>query len=229
MIELVGAAGIPGISRAYKPLRDVASLRTYGFLVTGKGNIERIDRLIDACEESSKLHPDAVFQSSRGRLLYARGRLAEAAEAFAISATQPCTVPVLRKNSATFAARCYFELYEQGQSEALEQAVNYVRKRLEFGPVGVKHAATLSKIALAAGDYEAARQSLQSLGKIEDSAWLAVRRAEIELADGNFLTALELIRTVSDESKLIAEARQIGASAREKSSQMARQVAEALD
>jgi tetratricopeptide (TPR) repeat protein len=196
--------------------------------MTGRGDTKRIDELIKRCEDSSRIHPDGLFQCVRGRLLYARGRLDEAAAAYALATESHFSMPVLRKDAFAHAARCYFELYQKGREDALPAAAKFVKQRLEIGPVGSGQAELLSKIALAAGDFDSARSLLNQLQLLKSDPWLAVRQAEIELADGNYLEAVTLVRRVPAGSDLVKEANRINEESLKRSSERANEVAEAL-
>jgi hypothetical protein len=228
VLNLLGDVGIPCIQQAYRPWRDALSLRTFGFLMTGRGSTKRIDELIERCEESTRVHPDGLFQCVRGRLLYARGRLDEAAAAYNIATSSYFSMPILRKDAFTHAARCYFELYQKGRDDALPIAERFVKQRLEMGPVGSGQAEFLIQVALAARDFDSARQLVSQLAGTKDESWLAVQRAEIELADGNYVEAVNLVRRIADDSEFVEQIERIRAECRKRTADRAHDVAEAL-
>jgi hypothetical protein len=184
---------------AYEPVRDLFSLRTQGFLREGRGNVERIDRLIDRLSDSSRAHPDSFIAYMRGMLLLVRGRLTEASEAFASAENQYSAFGGFATAAAFAAARCDYERHVNGAEGALERSVEHMRVRLERGPLRPKHAAALFEIAMAGKDFESARRLLVAGDPSKPSTpRLLIAKAKIELAAANYLEALRLIEDVPE-------------------------------
>ena len=195
---------------AYDPIRDLFSLRTQGYLREGKGSLERIDNLIDRLAASVRAHPDGFFSYTRGCLLFVRGRLPQAAEAFSAAAKQYSLFGSIAASASFAAARTEFAMYRMGDSGALARAVENLRTRIAMGPLRPMEAAALFQVAMEGKDFDSAR-CLLAAGDVkkQPTPRLLVEKAEVELAAENYLEALRVLKNVPETSKEHAAAKEI--------------------
>lgn len=150
------SVGAPCVQRAFGCLADAGSMRTLGFVFTGKGDTARIDRIIGEQQAAFDEHPDAVFQLCRGRLLYARGREAEAAAAYDAAAARKSLARRAPQYAAYSAALCGLELHEAGDPGGLAIASRNLERCLRVTDWRPKRATRLMGVAVGSGDYDAA-------------------------------------------------------------------------
>lgn len=150
--------GFPTFQKAYSAYPEVASLRTTGFLITGKGDVSRIDRLIDQLENSYQVHQDGFFQLCKGRFLYARQQYTDAAKAFDKAYKSSSLFRSVHSAAAYGGARCILDQYKQEEGLAEQEANKWLNRCLENTPSNPRHATTLIELAKLVRNFEAAEK-----------------------------------------------------------------------
>jgi tetratricopeptide (TPR) repeat protein/predicted Ser/Thr protein kinase len=200
------AIGVPCVRRAFQCLGDVGSMRTFGFVFTGKGDVPRIDRIIQELATAYAEHPDAMFQLARGRLLYARGRRTDAANAFEEAATSVSVARETPRLGAYSAAVCGLELHRTGDPHALEIARRNLVRCVPAGDWSEAQALKLMSVAVELADYEAAAKLAgRSSGRERDLllAKAALRAGRLDAA----VESIDRLTTRHEKDRALPELR----------------------
>jgi serine/threonine protein kinase len=202
---------------AFQPFQELASLRTMSYLINGKGDPARIDNLINNLKRSADMHPDSMFDYCRGRLLFERDQSAAATEAFKEASRHHSMFGSFSDLGCFAVARCEYERFRNKEITDLALAVDFANQRVQRGNVSTTHAKMLLHIALAGGDYDLARKLVPLCGaKTIDGEPVELKKAGIELADGNYLEAVRILEKQAMPDKHKARADEILRTARAK-------------
>ncbi len=205
--------GMPTFQRAYEAFGDVVSLRTFGFLLTGKGSVERIDQIAVDLNEAFRIHPDGFFQLCRGRLLFARNRLEQATEAYEMAYSSPSIFPRVRRDAAYGVARCYLERWEQSDAkntDYLEAANEFGRMRFADSKLNIMKAKYLLRIAKLSRDYDF---GLELLPAITEGVERSIQQARLAYACNRVEECAEICNQILEDSPTNSDAQQLLADA----------------